>query len=207
MAGRAVPGEVFWVDREHDRLAASDGVSRYGCYVRDRIPGGFAECWDGTFGTRLAERFAALAWRTATGPVMSPPYADWRSPVLSARVELDTDGDSGGLIATVDVASAWPQALGRGLVGGRSWQSWQRERSLGEEYVRGPYGEEVARGGCYALATVRLVFPVPAGLLPATPGAGYRRGEVEESARQAVAALTAELNRVAGPVIAALERS
>ncbi len=199
--------EVFWIDFEHDRQAASDRVSRYGYYVRQRIPGGFAECWDGTCETRLAERFAALAWRAATGPVMAPPYADWRSPVLTAQVGLDADGDSPGLIARVEIASRWPQALGDETVTGRPWQSWPRERSWREEYFRGPYGDEVARGGYYALTCLQLVFPIPAELLPAAPAAQHRRGEVEETARHAVAALTDELNRVAGPVIGALERS
>ena len=54
---------------------------------------------------------------------------------------------------------------------------------------------------------LRLVFPIPVSLLPAAPGAGHRHGEVEETARHAVAALTDELNRVAGPVVEALERS
>lgn len=199
--------ELFRINQEHDRLAASDGVSRYGHYVRDRIPGGFAQCWDGTYETRLAEHFAALAWRTATGPVMAPPYADWCSPVLSAGFQLDHDGDSSGLIATVETASRWPRALGHGRAGGRSWLSWPRERTWGEEYFRDPYADEVARGGYYALASLRLVFPIPSDLLPAAPRAGHRRGEVEETARRAVAALTAELNRVTGPVIDALDHS
>lgn len=202
--------DLFWIEHEHDRMAASDGLSRYGVYVRQRIHGGFAECWDGTYEDRLAERFAALAWHTATTPVMAPPYADWRSPVLSARLGLDADSGSDGLIATVEIATRWPRGLGdeRGRTGGRFWYSWPRERSLsGEEYFRGPYEDEVARGRYYALTTVRLVFPVPASLLPTAPGVGHRRGEVEETARHAVAALTDELNRVAGPVIDALERS
>ncbi len=199
--------EVFWIEHEHDRQAASDGVSRYGVYVRDRIPGGFAECWDGTYETRLAERFATLAWRTATGPVMAPPYADWRTPVLSARFGLDSDGGSDGLIATVQAASHWPTALAHGFDRVRHWRSWPRERSWGEEWFRDPYGDEVAKGGHYALASLRLVFPIPAGLLPAAPTAQHRRGEVEETARRAVAALVAELNQVVGPVIGALERS
>jgi hypothetical protein len=205
-----VSGEPFWINGEHDRLAASDGVSRYGVYVRQRIPAGFAECWDGTFETRPAERFAAMAWLTATTPVMAPPYADWRSPVLAAKAELDADGDSDGLIATVEIASPWPPALRdhRGRASDHSsWYSWPRERSYGEEYFRGPYGEEVARGGYYALTTLRLVFPVPVYLLRAAPGAEHRPGEVEETARQAVAALVAEFNRAAWPVISLLERS
>jgi hypothetical protein len=51
------------------------------------------------------------------------------------------------------------------------------------------------------------VFPVPVTLLPAAPGADHRRGEVEETARHALAALTDELIRVAGPVVEVLERS
>jgi hypothetical protein len=65
----------------------------------------------------------------------------------------------------------------------------------------------VARGGYFALTTLRLMFPVPVRLLPAAPGASHRRGEVEETARQAVAALVAEFNRVVWPVISLLERS
>jgi len=69
-----------------------------------------------------------------------------------------------------------------------------------------PYEDEVARGGHYALTTLRLVFPVPASLLPAAPDAAHRPGEVEETARHAVAALAGHLNQVTGPVIETLER-
>ena len=100
--------DLFWIEHDTDRTAASDGLSRYGVYVRQRITGGFAECWDGTYEDRLAERFASQAWHMATTPVMAPPYADWRSPVLSARLGLDTDGGSDGLIATVEIAAQWP---------------------------------------------------------------------------------------------------
>jgi hypothetical protein len=65
----------------------------------------------------------------------------------------------------------------------------------------------VARGSYYALASLRLVFPVPVERLPAAPGSEHRRGEVEQTARQAVSVLVAELNQVASPVIGALERS
>lgn len=201
--------DLFWIEHEHDRTSASDGVSRYGVYVRQRITGGFDECWDGTYEDRLAERFAALSWDTATGPVMSPAYADWRSPVLSARFGLDHDGGSSGLIATVEIAAQWPRGLheARGHAGGRSWYSWKRERSYGgEEYFRAPYEDEVARGACYALTTVRLVFPVAASLLPPAPDADHRR-EVVKRAQRAVAAIAGELNRAVGPVVATLERS
>jgi len=196
-------GEVFWIKHEHDRAAASDGKSRYGFYVRDRIRGGFDECWDGTWESRQAERFAARAWETATGPVMAPPYAEWRSPVLSASVEVDADDDA-GLIAAVVLACPWPQAMG-GVISGRAWRPWPYDRSWGESFPRGPYGSEIASAGGYALASLRLLFAVPSGILPVVPRP--RRGEVEQAARRAVAALVSCLNEVTVPVVGALERS
>jgi hypothetical protein len=202
---------IFWVNRDDDRTSASDGVSRYGYYVRDRIPGGFEELWDGTYESGLRERFARLAWYTATSPVMAPPYADWRSPVLSAKFALDPDGEADGLIATVEIASRWPQAIGDGRVGGRPWRRWPREHSFtrGEDWVRDPYAGEVLGGAYYALTTLRLVFPVELAQFPDVPGPvpDYGRGEVEETARQYVTGLVAELNRTIGPVVEALEAS
>ena len=110
----------------------------------------------------------------------------------------------------MEIASGWPGGFHdvRGRVGGRSWYSWRREQSWdGEAYFRAPHEDEVARGEYYALTILRLVFPVPVSLLPAAPGVSHRHGEVEESARHAVAVLTGELNRVTGPVVEALELS
>lgn len=71
----------FRVDGEYDREYAGDGVSRYGAYVRSRLDGSFAECWDGTWEEPASRRmaFAAAAWRTAVGPVMSPGYVGYHS--------------------------------------------------------------------------------------------------------------------------------
>ena len=195
---------VFWIDHGHDKAAASDGISRYGAYVRDRIAGigGFGECWDGTWDTRLAERFAACAWETATSPVMAPPYAHSCRQVLSARLWVDADDDA-GLIAAVTLAGGpWPPGMGR--IGGRAWRPWPHDRSWGEAFPREPYGSEIAAGG-YALASLQLLFTVPASILPAVPRP--RRGEPERAAAQAVTALVDHLNEVTGPVLAALERS
>jgi hypothetical protein len=199
---------LFSVDREGDRLSASDGVSRYGAYVRDRIPGGFAELQDGTFEDRLKERFAKLAWSCATGPVMSPPYADWHAPVLDMQLHLDINGRD-GLVAAVELASPWPQGLrDRRYQLGESWHPWPREHSYGsdEDVPREPRAEDVLRGDCYALSSVRLVFAVPLGRLPDAPGAYCRPGEVEETAREAVGVLAAEFSAVVAPVADALGR-
>ena len=68
---RATMTKIFWIDHEHDRDAASDGASRYGFYLRDRRDW-FEDCLD--CGEPQTARFAATAWRIATGPVMSPGY-------------------------------------------------------------------------------------------------------------------------------------
>jgi hypothetical protein len=198
--------DAFWIEHEHDRQAASDGVSRYGAYVGDRIPGGFDECWDGTYETRLAERFAAKAWAVARGPIMAPPYVDEHPDVLAAKLHVDYDDDA-GLIAGIELASRWPQPLGRGWDGTRHWWPWPREHSFTSgDYPRNPYGEETARH-CYALASLRLVFAVPSERLPAPPGAQHKWGEVEQTARAVVAVLVAELNQVVNPVLRLLERA
>jgi hypothetical protein len=201
--------DAFWIDDEFDRSAASDGISRYGAYVRGRIPGGFDECWDGTFELVLAERFAALAWHTGTTPVMAPPYVHRHPVVLSARVEvnLEAEDPSRRLTAVVDVASRWPAALEKGWEGARCWRQWIWENRLGTSWPREPDGDELARGDCFALPSLRLAFAVPAGDLPAVPVPPHARGQVELAAREAVAVLVAELNQVVGPVLSALERS
>ena len=201
--------DAFWTEEEWDREAASDGISRYGAYVRHRIPGGFEECWDGTFEIGRAKRFAALAWYTATGPVMAPPYANRHPAILGASLEVNFEADDADLSLTgiVELASRWPTALDCGRGGLRRWRSWIYENRLDASRPRVPGGDEIARGECYALPLLRLMFTVPAGDLPAVPRPPHERGEVERAARMAVAVLVAELNRVVSPVLAALERS
>jgi hypothetical protein len=77
---------AFWINEEYDRDQASDGVSRFGAYVRKATA--LAECWDGTWdgpGTRQVQ-FAAAAWATATAPVMAPGYVRYRPRVLTGTV-------------------------------------------------------------------------------------------------------------------------
>jgi hypothetical protein len=201
--------DAFWIDDEFDRSAASDGISRFGAYVRQRTSNGFDECWDGTFELALTERFAALAWQTATGPVMSPPYVRRHPVVLSARVEvnLEADDSSRRLAAAVELASRWPTGLERRWDGMHRWQQWIWENRLETSWPREPEGDEIARGDCFALPSLRLMFAVPTGDLPAVPVLPHVPGQVELAARAAVAVLVAQLNEVVGPVLLALERS
>ncbi|MGW3771306.1 hypothetical protein [Actinomadura verrucosospora] len=194
----------FRVDGEYDREYAGDGVSRYGAYVRARLDGSFAECWDGTWEEPSSRRvaFAAAAWRTAVGPVMSPGYVGYHSRVLSARVERS--GWDGSLIAVVNLAAPWPAALARSREwqGGRRWRDWPTElRGDGYDFVD-PTEQDVAEYP-FLQASLALTFRVPVDRLPAAPE-GPDDG-AEERARLAVEGLVAELNHAVGPVLAVLE--
>src|SRR6266498_6098900 len=67
---------AFWVDRDYDRENASDGLSRYGAYLRDAS----FEPWTDH---DQAVEWAVFAWRRATGPVMSPGYVRYHPRVVA----------------------------------------------------------------------------------------------------------------------------
>ena len=190
----------FRVDGEYDREYAGDGVSRYGAYVRARLDGSFAECWDGTWEEPSSRRvaFAAAAWRTAVGPVMSPGYVGYHSLVLGARV--GRSGWDGSLVAVVSLVAPWPAALARSREwqGGRRWRDWPTElRGDGYDFVD-PTEQDVA-GAPFMQASLALTFRVPVEQLPAAPE-GPDDG-VEDRARQAVECLVVELNWAVWPVL------
>ena len=189
---------AFWVDRDYDRQCASDGISRYGAYLRDAA----FEPWTDH---DQAVEWAVFAWRRATGPVMSPGYVRYHPRVLAAR--LERSGWDGSLVAGVDLVSAWPEQLKAALARGLRlcdrdayWQDWPTEY-LGSEtisYYEPSEADISARP--YLLATVSLQFSVPSAALPeppATPAVLLSAGE------QAIAVVVAELNRIVGPVLGA----
>jgi hypothetical protein len=189
---------AFWVDRDDDREHASDGISRYGAYLRDAA----FEPW--TDHDRAVE-WAVFAWERATGPVMSPGYVRYDPRVLGAR--LERSGWDGSLSAGVDLASPWPSqittALARVLrLGDRDayWQDWPTE-SLGGDIVsyREPSEAELAARP-YLLATLSLRFTVPSAAFPDPPATSAARLSAGE---QAVAVVVTELNRIVCPVLGA----
>ncbi|WP_242903707.1 hypothetical protein [Actinomadura terrae] len=201
MAASSTP---FWVDEDYDREYASDGVSRFGAYVRDRLSSAFAECWEDfgdSPGVRLAE-FASASWRTASGPVMAPGYVRSHTRVLDAQVHRSAW--DGSLIGSVSLVAPWPERLLRSYrwQGDLSWRDWPTElRGEGYEFVH-PMEEDVTRRP-FLQASVALSLPVPMHRLPAVP-CGPRDG-VEWAARAMVSALVAELNALVGPVLEELD--
>lgn len=146
---------VFRFNDAHDRESASDGVSRYGFYLRDR-PDMFAD-WDdsGAVSTDPA-RFTRAAWEIANSPVMSPSYVVWDAERLQSVTCAGSELD-GSLIVRVQLAVPRPVEL-RSVLGFGEWErggSWGGPRGY---FV--PYDDSVARGPVMLTSTV-LLFGVP----------------------------------------------
>jgi hypothetical protein len=197
---------AFWIDDEYDRDHSSDGVSRFGAYVRDRMRQ-FAEAWDGTWDDGTVP-FACTTWRTATSPVMAPGYVRMHPRVLSAQV-IRNDWD-GSLAADVHLITGQPEPLRYLPVdpasGSATWRDWPSEYSFSrdtDDYYE-PTGEDVTRGA-YLLASARLCATLPAGRL-SRPGPSWALpGAAEREAQYAVTVLVDVLNQVIGPVLHRIE--
>jgi hypothetical protein len=195
---------AFWIDDRYDREYASDGVSRYGAYVRQSSS--IAECCHGTWDdARLRQvRFAAAAWETATTPVMSPGYVRRHPQLISAQVTFNAC--DGTLSGQVEMVTPWPHQLVRSpdWQRGTAWRDWPAESRGGRTVYRVPDDDEVAAHH-YLMASARLVFPLRAGMkLPSAPSG---RQDCEDHAREAVEALVIAMNTVVSPVVTTLERS
>ena len=206
---------AFWVEREYDHTNASDGVSRYGAYVRERLDWfRDAECWedDGS------ASFAAVAWRIATGPVMTPGYVRCHPKVIRAQVER-SDWD-GSLLASVDLIAPWPHVLrcSRDWRDGKWWRDWPTETLISHEVYFSPTSEELAKNP-YLLTCANLRFSVVSADLPHLPARvtlteanspPATREDLQvlvETAQRSVDVLVAELSRAVTPVIGTLDRS
>lgn len=108
---------AFEPDEEYDRAYASDGFSRYGAYLAS-----YAHWFvDHDMPTTSVEGFAAMAWRVAQSPVMSPPYVRHPGRVQITFVSWDDDGRAA---VRVDLAvSSAPEALCLAL----PWRRWKRD--------------------------------------------------------------------------------
>ena len=190
--------EAFWIDRAYDREYASDGISRYGAYLRDAA----FEPWTDN---DQAVEWAVFAWQRATGPVMSSGYVRYHPRVLSAQ--LDRSGWDGNLVVGVTLVSSWPEqfntAPARSVrLGDKDayWQAWPAESRGGTSCHYEPSEADVAARP-YLLTTVSVQFTVPSAALPQPPAAPAAR---LSAGQHAVATVVAELNRIVGPVLAAV---
>jgi hypothetical protein len=181
---------VCWIDPDYDRANASDGLSRYGAYVRDyaRLFDPWQDAADGV--TIDPVEFAMAAFRVATGPIMSPGFVRWHPRVCAYGAERSER--DGRLVVSVTLASPAPLRLP-----GWSWRGWERnfhDRFL-EPEDRGPV----------ALGRLELRWPLAVDQLhrPARTRFGGRPNLAD--ATTAVAVVVGSVNHTAGPVLAALE--
>lgn len=192
-----LPASVpFWIDNGYDRDNASDGVSRYGAYVRQAR---FEPQTDDDHAVELA----VFAWDQATGPVMAPGYVREHRRIRQACLSR-SDWD-GSLLARVDLVIGQPPSLRflrsddeRGHW--RDWPSQQVFAGPGRFYE--PDSDELARDP-YLLATASLRFTVPSAGLPQPRPDSADAG----TCQRAVAVLVGELNAIAGPVLKQIEES
>jgi hypothetical protein len=180
---------VCWIDRDHDRAAASDGVSRYGAYLRDHA--GLFDPWgeapDGV--TTDPVEVAIAAFRVATGPIMSPGYVRWHGRVHGHGAGHTED--AGELLLSVTLAVASPVRLPW------DWRGWERD-------FHGDWLEPDDRH-LVGLCRLELRWPVATDRLP-TPGRPRRPGVPNlADATRAVEAVVATVNATVGPVLAELE--
>lgn len=189
---------AFWIDHGYDREYASDGISRYGAYLRDTT----FEPW--TDNDQPVE-WAAFAWRRATGPVMSPGFVRYDPRVLSAQ--LERSGWDGSLAARVTLVSSWPEQFNTArassvTLGDKDsyWQDWPTEYRGGDTTCYYEPSEADVAARPYLLTTLSLQFTVPPAALPELPATS---AALLNAGQRAVAAVVAELNRIVGPVLAA----
>jgi len=186
---------VVWVDEGYDRELASDGVSRYGGYLRSR-----AHLFADEDAPLDPVGFAVLAWQIASGPVMSPGYVR-RRPDIEAVTCRHVE-EPGLLVADVEVRLSWPAGLNRGgpLAG---WRSWVMGDGWGDEpprYVE-PGDDRPA-----LLVTAHLWLPIPEPSLPAPRH--IPAGDVDvATAKRAVEVVCRHVNAAAGPVVAVVRES
>ncbi|WP_067487400.1 hypothetical protein [Actinomadura hibisca] len=187
---------VFRLNEADDRDLASDRVSRYGAYLRNRRHL-FADFDDDNVLTTDPVDFARTAWETATSPIMSPPYLQWTCERIRDVLPRVSDHD-GSLIFGVELAMPRPSQL-RAVYGFGEW-----DRHGGYFF---PEDRALAHGPVMLTSTT-LLFQVPTVVLPA-PAAESGSPDTPETvaAKKAVARLAEWLDAALAPALAALSVS
>ena len=186
------------IDDARDRSRASDGVSRYGAYLRNSVKE-FRDTWDGTVAGPI--QFAAAAWRNATGPIMGPGYAEIRADINSIRITAGESGEGDHAIEVTiplhhSALKPFPSYLGLPELG-----DWYTEGSVFSEH-RSFWDPKYTRTAL--LTTTRLLLPLTDTMLP-TPDPDTPADVVSlVDAKAAVRAVADIVNRQAGPVVEAL---
>ncbi|MCP2337903.1 hypothetical protein [Actinomadura rupiterrae] len=194
---------VFWLNEHYDRDRASDGISRYGAYLRQNLHR--FDPWGEGVDTDPAD-FTAAAWQVATSPIMSPAYLACRwDRVLSTAIQR---AENGAALANLELAATAPRELDGRITSG--WNTWTHDRGL-RAYLE-PSQEQMALYPTL-LPRVNLLLPVPAAKLhqPSPTLTGQRPDKVTDAlltgaAKRVVATLAVALNELLVPIVAAMEQ-
>jgi hypothetical protein len=184
---------LLWIDHEHDRTSASDGVSRYGAYLRQRA------AWFRDLDTPA--QFAATAWRVATSPVMTPGLVRVRPDLGGVTLGFDEAGE-GILRVTVRVPLTHRRLRGANDRLGYPVADWHIERTWDPDGVR--YEEpRASRNHAAVLVTAAVIIPINTAHLPHL--------DIEDcdpvdhtAATRAVLELVTQINKNGGPLVGAL---
>lgn len=179
---------LLWIDEITDRELASDGVSRYGAYLRQAAHR--FQDWDEE-PTSDPATFAAQAFEIACTPIMSPPYVVTHPRVITCVPHRDEDGR---YAVQFELAVGMAQRFRLALPSG--WRGWQQTRN-GVYFA--PWDNDYP--AAYATATVRLPFPHPDRL----PTPAYDHGAPHTpTAQHAVRVLVAHANAALGDALTAI---
>lgn len=181
---------AFHIDHDGDRFSASDGVSRYSFYLRDRA-GQFADGDDGT-PTTDPRAFAIAAVLIAQPPVMSPGYVLTDPRVLDVSHHRDDDGRDA---IAVTLVSALPPVVLRGLTGRRD--GW-RATGFADRVTRWEAPYEFT--SLIVLPTVQVIVPLAGADLP-TPEYDHMGLPDLRTAQHAVRVVVTHLNTHLAPIL------
>lgn len=195
----------FWVDAAYDVAAASDGASRFRCYLLKEVGEGALDAmWDGSVrdDADRAGEFCAAVWPLAIPPRMAPGYVRWHPRVISGSVEVNSwDGD---LVGRVRLVAPWPEAIvrSRDRLASAAWRDRPVERQGDAVVYLDPGSDDLAERS-YLTSELTLAFPLALrSLVPAPAGP---RDDVEARARFAISEVVNALCAAVDPVLAALE--
>jgi hypothetical protein len=181
---------AFTVDETADTELASDGMSRYSAYLRQKTHM-FLVDGQGCPPTEDTVEFACIAWTIARPPIMVPGYVSDHPRIQDATVRWDDDGRAA--LAT-HIAIPAPMAADR--LSSR-WRGWTRlPHSQG--WVCPDDNQHIT-----VLNTLTVLVPLDTGILPAPR---YERGVASSDvAKRSIAALCETLNKELADLLTAID--
>lgn len=189
------PATIARIDDEYDRERASNGSSRLGAYLDDRLDS-FHE-WDEPHTPVSAEEFAAAVWEVATSPMMSPGYVRIRPDLGRVRVQSREDGE--GLLVSVAVPLLHSALKTRLPFQWRDWEPYRLHLETDERYDSLIAPEDGDRPTVVVTAEVRAPLVGPLHTPTVTRGR-----ELHEDAKAALRLLVDQVNAAAGPIVATM---